>query len=183
MTDKIANAFEAAARSLRTIVAPVVDENDSLAAEQLRVVVGILDFYRDRIGYEYPRKAYELSVYCTLAERLLGEFPTTSAGLAAALTSARAVADRPLADYSALDRAVSELTREIGEFTHAAWADGVGIGIAAGRIVLTESHRLIDLRRSWFLPQGGDPDPDTVLPLASLLALESEDLTASISEE
>lgn len=183
MADKIANAFDAAARSLRTMVAPVVDENDSLASEQLRVVAGMLDFYRDRIAYEYPRKAYELSVYCTLADRLLREFPDAAAGLADALRTARAVADQPLAEYAALDHAVSELTREIGTFTHAAWDHDAGTGAAVGRLVLGESRRLTDLRRSWFLPQGGDPAPDSVVPLASLLALESEHLTVSIPQE
>lgn len=172
MVNKSANTFDAAARSLRMTVTPALGESNSLAAEQVRVIAGVLDFYRDRAHHEYPRKQYEFRTYLALAERLSGYEKvdrTARSLLADALENARRTDRLAVPEYGQLDRATDELTRAIAGIIRSARTTDPATGAEVSRIVLEHSRPLVELQRSWFLPQGVDPDPHTVPPLRSLL--------------
>ncbi len=123
MVNKSANTFDAAARSLRMTVTPALGESNSLAAEQVRVIAGVLDFYRDRAHHEYPRKQYEFRTYLALAERLSDHEKVDHAArslLADALENARRTDLLAVPEYGQLDRATDELTRAIAGIVRSA---------------------------------------------------------------
>ena len=172
MVNKSANTFGAAARSLRTTVTPALGESNSLAAEQVRVIAGVLDFYRDRAQHEYPRKLYEFRTYLALAERLSGYLDVDRDArslLVDALEQARATDRLAVPEYGQLDRATDELTRAIAGIVRSARSTDPDTGAEISRLVLDHSRPLVEMQRSWFLPQGVDPDPAAVPPLRSLL--------------
>ncbi|MFC9553415.1 hypothetical protein ACFTWF_21425 [Rhodococcus sp. NPDC056960] len=172
MVNKSANTFDAAARSLRTTVTPALGESNSLATEQVRVIAGVLDFYRDRAHHEYPRKLYEFRTYLALAERLSGYREVDHEArslLKDALEDARTTDRLTVPEYGQLDRATDELTRAIAGIVRSARSTDPDLGAEVSRIVLDHSRPLVEMQRSWFLPQGVDPDPAAVPPLCSLL--------------
>ena len=180
MVNKSANTFDAAARSLRMTVGPALGNSNSLAAEQVRVITGVLDFYRDRAHHEYPRKSYEFRVYLVLAERLstyAAEHAARSR-LADALAEAHAAEQLAVPEYGLLDRVTDELTRAISEFVRSARTFDSAVGAEVSRLVLEHSRPLIEMQRSWLLPQGVDPDPDAVPPLRSLLEVQASTIRA-----
>ncbi|WP_213576008.1 hypothetical protein [Rhodococcus sp. USK13] len=171
MVNKSANTFEAASRSLRLTVTPALGGSNSLAAEQVRVITGVLDFYRDRAQYEYPRKLYEFRTYRVLAECLSCYDVEHGARvrLADVLEEAYAAEQVAIPEYGLLDRVTDSLTRAISDFVRSAHTSDSGIFAEVSRLVLDHSRPLVEMQRSWFLPQGVDPDPDAVPPLSSLL--------------
>ncbi len=176
MVNKSANTFDAAARSLRTMVAPALGESNSLAGEQVRVIAGVLDFYRDRAHHEYPRKLYEFRTYLALAERLSGyggiDLDSRSL-LTDALDEAHSTATLAVPEYGHLDRVTDELTRAIAEMVRSARTADPAMGAEVSRVVLEHSRPLVEMQRSWFLPQGVDPDPVAVPSLSSLLGTQT----------
>ena len=181
--DVTENGLRAAVKALTDVVAPAIDRNDPLAAEQLRLVVDYLQFVRNRLDLLYDRDRFELQHNLAMARTLkvLGAPLTkgTASQLETAISEggevqARVGASMPALKTAsaALAAAVRDLIREAGSFEP----------MVRGKIencVLQASEERITFERAWYLPLGFEPAPQELAPLAQILADAASDAVRS----
>ena len=175
MADHTINALSAAARALDEVIFDAVDAGHPLAREQTRLVSKYLKLLQSRLEYAYDRNRFELSHYTDLAGDLLADAGTLSPAIAAALGLAaeegRRLRDLPGARAPDLQAAAQRLAAIITALIRtAADADPVLRGRVEAAVLLS-SKSLLDAQRAWFLPQGWEPDPTVVPPIAGAFAL------------
>ena len=170
MMDFTDNTLGAAKKALTDVIGPAVDENDALAAEQLRLVIEYLDFVQRRTDDIYTHVRADLMhaiIVASKIQRELGESNTVDT-LASTIDAAKEL----LLDSGARQDELKSMTLNLNEaLTNLirGLADGDAIVRSSiQRIVLAESSDIIEYERAWFLPFGFDPEPAKAQSLGSL---------------
>ena len=174
MANHADNDFRAAAKALMDVVAPAIDPQNPLARQQLKLVVDWLDFYRSRLPYNQDRERLELAVQLGSARAIASAAPADAvSALGAAIEAADVVharlGPRPVevrAVTARLEDEISALVRRSPGFAEPARR-------SIERIVVRDAKTLLDAQRAWFLPQGIEPDPDTLPPLEHALRIRT----------
>lgn len=185
MADHTGTALLAAARALDEVVAPALDGRNPLAAEQLRLVSGVLAFVEQRVDYHYARSRFELLHYLRVAGTLRQHADACPPIIADALKRATAAASRLEADRCArtqdLHAATADLAAAISALVRAAGrADGT-TARHVHAVVTAASRDFVDAQRAWFLPQGFEADPARLPSIDT--ALHGPARTTTTSEE
>ena len=164
MPDYTDNSFRAAIKALEDVVTPALDPSNPLAAEQLRLVTGLLRFLGERRGALPAYEAAELAWYAELAEALADVLPGEGQELRAAAESARGIEpDRVAAATSHLATLASQTVRDAASGDEATRRK-------VERTVVEMSGDFLDLKRAWFMPFGFEAAPDGRPSLEGLLA-------------
>lgn len=174
MADSADNALRACIKALTETIAPALDPKDPLAGEQLRLVLGFLSFFRQRMPLMHAREAFELQHALGLAQRLCDDARHLSPELAAALEQAikqgLAVQQHPEPGLDALRNAAARLAAATSTLVRlCASATDAERATRVQRTVLDASRAWLDLRRAWFAPQGFEIHPDQVPVLDQVL--------------
>ena len=180
MADHTINALNAAARALDEVIFDAVDPGHPLAREQTRLVSKYLKLLHSRLEYAYDRNRFELSHYTDLAADLLADAGMLSPAIATAIGSAveegRRLRDLPGARAPALQAAAQRLAAIIAALIRTAASADPALRRRIEAAVLVASKSLLDAQRSWFLPQGWEPDPAVVPPIEGAFALPQRPL-------
>lgn len=173
MADHSLNALRAAARAMEEVVLPAIDAQHPLAREQAGLVLRSLRLFEQRLDDAFQRNRFELARACELGRALLAPSFAVSPAITEALRAAVATGQGLLESTSARPSALQAATGALGQVTTALLrtlaAARPEASRQAGRLVLEQSGAWLDMQRAWFLPQGWEPDPSAVPPLATLL--------------
>jgi hypothetical protein len=155
------NALGASIRALEEVVAPALDPADPLAAEQLVLVIDNLKFLRERLDFLHDRERFDLHHHLKLAHAVSEDVALDDEIEAAAALLSNAAARTPELrnGAAALAAALRTAVREADEETRS----------RIERTIVAGSRERIEADRAWHLPQGFDPDPGSVPPLAAAL--------------
>lgn len=178
MKDHSENTLRAAIKSLRDTVAPAVDPTDPQAAEQLRLTIDFLDFLRTRLYDVHARHRYELEHQMIVARSLLGDAHHVSDRAGDAMIRALSAAAAAHADAAThtrdLQAASDVLWGSVRSLVREAATAPEEVQERISAQVLSGMEPLVELESSWYLPFGFEPDPESVAPLADLLAGPSD---------
>lgn len=173
MADHTDNALRASIKALNDVVLPALDPADPLAMEQLRLVASFLEFLRGPLPYLHGRNRFELSAYLELGRRLLPEARLCSAEVVASLESGiaagAALLMRADASIDAMQSATAELSAAISALVRVVASADDAVRHRVEQAVVSASKPLLDMERSWALPQGFELDAASLPPLASAL--------------
>ncbi len=166
-------AIHAIVKSLTDAVLPAVDPNNKLAVEQLQLSIGLLSMIEQRLPLEFRFDCDELRRLLDFADELkkhgagsaaLAEFSAAAEAGADVLRRAQAGPDQVLA-------AVRRLRATGAALAAAAYRDGSpGQRTAVMKTVLSMSEEQLLRDRAWVSPQGWEPLPEAVPPIAELLS-------------
>ena len=152
-------------KALSDNVVPAVDPQDSVAKEQLNLVIATLTMVRNR-----------LPIQRRFIRRLLEDEIALAAEVAAAIDDgadlkARAdAASAALADPELEAHELEDVRAELAGLTVAKIAAAGQAGLASiAPIVLRASKAPLDRFRSWCIASGFEPDPSAVAPIETLL--------------
>lgn len=176
--DYTRNTMRAAIAALDAVITPAVDSaGQAQAMEQVRLVTDYLRFAEQRMHLVGDREDTQLRAADELADRLGGD----AGGLAAAaqLESARRHAESALADRSCGSavrrRATADLEAALRLVVLEAEKTADGRRRRVETAVLEATKRQIAADRSWLLPLGFDPAPETVPPVSVALGVAACD--------
>ena len=154
----------AALRAMKDVVAPAIPPEQEVAAEQARIVMGVLSLLRQRVAFESARSLRELQIAVELAEQVVSVL-SNPAALKAALEAARQNSDNAMNDKKrdAVRRSLlsSVATSIDGEHNREAKDRLL-------RVVLDVSAKQTSLTRAWSIPSGFEPASSDVDPLIAL---------------
>lgn len=172
--DEITNALNSLRHALENIVAPAVDVNDPIAAEQLVSGVRYLDFVIARIDQIHERERFELIHAVGVAKGVATHIDHGSASSATdlgdALDAAVQAGALALADPAAPTTHIRECTAELRSQVRSALVAGdAHVAERAREAVMRDAATYAEFERAWYLPLGFDPAPDEVPPLEELL--------------
>ena len=177
--DVTENGLRAAVKALTDVVAPAIDRNDPLAAEQLRLVVEYLQFVRSRLDMLYDRDRFELQHNLSMARKLNALGATlskeTASQLEAAISEGAGVQARVGASMPALKTASAALAAAVRDLIREAGAFEPAVRGEIENCVLEASEERITFERAWYLPLGFEPAPQELAPLAQILADAASD--------
>lgn len=164
--DHSTNTLTAAIKSLTDAVAPAVDQDDPLAAQQLALVVDFLGFLRDRVPYLHGRAVIGLRRSIGLADQVRSEVEQIDGALAAELGEALQEGRRRLSEATVSDEQLEEaaawLDAVLREALRAAPAGPPAARVTLERAVLADHAQAAAFERAWYLPLGFDPRPEDV---------------------
>jgi len=151
-------------KALRDVVAPALDPNNRLAAEQLGLSLATLGMVQARLPLLQEATRRELANAIDVAKAAA---EAGASGLDAALGAGRATLSDPGASAAALtarkrallDATSAALNRDESPVTRR----------AIDRAVLSASKAQCDLARAWCLSAGFEPDPHEVPPLETAI--------------
>lgn len=173
MLDHTDNTLAAAIKALDEVVAPAIDHANPLATEQLTLVVDALRVLRERVDHLPARHRFELGQHVASARLLAPDAATASEptrrALDAAITRGAAALQDPDATTGELREAAARVAAVITALVRE--SDGLDPDVRR-RIetaVVTAAETQIEVDRAWHLPQGFDPEPDSVPPLERVL--------------
>jgi hypothetical protein len=148
-------------KALSDTIAPAVDKSDPLAAEQVKLAIGYIEFVRKRLDHLHGRERFDLKHYITLGEGFLqdGLSGDTAAGLTDVLLPAKALVDDPTAGTADLRAAALELGHRVAGVVQAAPDLDSSLAARIRSRVLTASEEKILFERHWYAPMGFDPTP------------------------
>jgi hypothetical protein len=173
MADHTDNGIRSAIKALREVIAPAVDPADPLATEQVRLVADFLELLGERLDLLVDRQRYEIAYYAALGDALAADAercaPAKAAELAAAVDDGRALLARPDARAPELKSAGARAATAVAEVVRAAPGGDADVARRIRRTVVERSRPWLDMQRAWFLPQGFEPDPTALPPLALAL--------------
>ncbi len=175
MADHTENTLRAASKALSDVVAPSLDPNDPLAAEQLNLVAEYIGFVRDRIDDLYERERFELRHALQMLDAIDGAELPLDDEVSSAINVARATARYHLTTVGVTTPELRAAAQDVREVITAVIRASVELKdetrVAISRIVIDESADILQFERSWNLPFGFDPEPQTVLGLSDALRL------------
>jgi len=153
-----------ALRAMKDVVAPAIPQDQGVAAEQARMVIGVLSLFRRRVSFENARSLKELEIAVELAEHVVLVLSNPGA-LKAALEAARQGSDNAMNDKrrDAVRRSLLSCvaTSIDGERNREAKDQLL-------RVVLDISAKQTSLARAWSMPSGFEPTSSDVDPLIAL---------------
>ncbi|RJF89415.1 hypothetical protein D3874_22590 [Oleomonas cavernae] len=168
-----------AIKAMKDVVIPAIAPDNSLAVEQGRLVVGMLALMAHQLPLQFAFDRDELARLLVCADRL-DQATAACAGLAAArgsldacrgeaATLLRACAFEPadlLDVVQRLKRTVAGLVDTAAEIAEPA------VFAAIGAAILDQSREQLIRDRALMAPQGWEPDPAALPPIADLLATD-----------
>ena len=153
-----------ALRAMQDVVAPAIPVERGVAAEQARMVIGVLSLLQQRVSFEGARSIMELEIAIELAEQITPVLSDPGA-LKAALEAARRGGGDAMNDKkrdairkSLLSCLAASIDRE----------DDLDARAQLLRIVLQVSCKQTSLARAWSMPSGFEPASSDVDPLVAL---------------
>lgn len=167
-------------KSMTDVVLPAVDQNNKLAQEQARLIMGTLGLMARQLSVQFRFDCDELARLVEFSGELQG-LAQGGQGTAAARTAlatsaeaARAVLDRALAGPDEVEHAVRELRAATGAVVTSVHHDGdaaAQAGVQKAVVDMSKEQLLRD--RSLLLTQGWEPDPQAVPSIESLLGISA----------
>lgn len=154
----------AALRAMKEVVVSAIPQDQGTAAEQARMVIGVLSLLQQRVSFEGARSRKELEIAFDLAELLVPVLSDPRA-LKAELEAARQDSDGVMNDKKRDAVRRSLLT------CVATSIDNEGNREAKDRllrVVLNVSSRQTSLTRAWSMPSGFEPASTSADPLIAL---------------
>lgn len=180
--DHTDNALRAAVKALDDVIRPALDPSNALAVEQAKLVSAYLRLCLERLPYLYDRNRFEVGHYLEMAEALVGRVANAPERVIQALDDAieagRAVLTRPGARIPELQEAAEHLAAAISALVRLVDGDADAQAMVE-KTVLQLSRSYIDAQRSWFLPQGWEPDPSAVPDIGQALHLPPHKASAA----
>lgn len=154
----------AALRAMKEVVAPAIPQEQGVAAEQARVVIGVLSLLRKRVSFESVRSLKELEIAVDLAEQVTGVLSNPGA-LKAELEAARQNSSDAMNDKKrdAVKRSLLACVATSIDDEHDREAKNRLL-----RAVLEISAKQTSLARAWSMPSGFEPASSDVDPLIAL---------------
>lgn len=167
--ETIDNDLRGVVKALSDVVQPALDPADPLAGEQLRLAISYLDFLRSRLDFTGSRRRFELRDNLELAKALARLKEGLSAVLYEALELAVFEGEQLLAssmeDAEEARSAAAKLAAAIRLIVRESATGPAEFRDAVEKTVLNRSEERIMFERAWFLPVGGDRQPEEVRPL------------------
>ena len=155
----------AALRAMKDVVAPAIPPEQGVAAEQARLVIGVLSLMQQRVSFEGQRSLKELEIAVALAEEVVSVLSNPSA-LKSELEAARQGLDDLMNDKerdavrkSLLACVASSIDSE----------DNSEAKDSLLRVVLKVSSKQTALARAWAMPSGFEPASSDADPLIALI--------------
>jgi hypothetical protein len=163
-------------KSMKDNVLPAIDPNNKLAAEQGKLILGMLNVMSQRmhLEYRYDRDELERLIgFAALLHRQPERGPDTKAALqalASVMARAANVLDRAKAEPSELVDAIKTLRANAGAVVQAICAEGDPESKEAVREgVLANAKEQLLRERSWLVMQGWEADPSELPPIEGLI--------------
>ncbi|MCL4183038.1 MAG: hypothetical protein KJ011_06280 [Burkholderiaceae bacterium] len=170
--DHTAVGLRAAIRALSDVVAPALDPGHAQARDQLRLSIEYLEFVLQRLDLLHERTAFELRQHLAMAQdvhaAIEGLDLACGTELAAAIERVQR-APQHASPLQTLKAATADLAGAVSSVVREAPAFDEAVRQRIERRVLRASQARIAFERSWYLPQGLDPDPHEVRPLPEVL--------------
>jgi len=157
--------ISAALRAMKDVVAPAIPAEQGVAAEQARIVMGVLSLLQQRVSFEGARSRKELELAVAMAEEVasvLSDPGALQAELEAARSSSADVLNDKTCDAvrrSLLSCVAMSIDSE----------DNPEARNQLLRIVLGASAEQTSLTRAWSSPSGFEPAPADGDPLIAVL--------------
>ena len=155
----------AALRAMKEVVAPAIPPEQGVAAEQARMVIGVLSLLQQRVSFEGQRSLKEMEIAVELAEHVASVLSDPGA-LKAELEAARQDLDDEMNDKErdAVRRSLlSCLASSIDSEDNREAKDKLL------RVVLNVSSKQTSLTRAWSMPSGFEPASTDADPLIALM--------------
>ncbi|MFF3572662.1 hypothetical protein [Nocardia jiangxiensis] len=170
MTDHSENSLGAVVKSLRDIVGPAVDPVDPLAQEQLALSIGYLEFLRDRLAHVHTRARFELDHHRRIARSVLEIVSDAEIanGLRSSVRAGEQAARDADGETHAIERATAAIAADLRTVLRADLQPPVQEEVE--RAVMAAMPERVEFERSWYLPMGFDPAPDSAQPLVEFIA-------------
>ena len=172
MSDQSENAFLAAIKALREVVAPAVDRTNPLAVEQLRLVVMFLEFQLERRDLVRKLEWTELRISVVLGEAvaccLSSHDPLFAGRLTDLVTQGQAgllATGAPANHWQALS---SDILNAVSEAVLALAEGNPPVRQALETLVLNHAGAILELKRTWFLSFGFEARPEALPSLAQV---------------
>lgn len=164
-------------KAMRDVVLPALDPTHSLAQEQARLCMGLLDLLARQLPMQFRFDIDELGRLAGLADALVETVSAAAPGegavqaMQAGAQTARDVLRRAQADPAEVVDAVRALRASTSALVQAVCATPSNVAIGAVERLVFDAGREQLLRdRSWLLAQGWEPNPDAIPPIETLLA-------------
>ena len=154
----------AALRAMKDVVVPAIPADQGGAAEQARLVIGVLSLLQQRVSFEGARSRKELEIAVELAEQIVSVLSNPGA-LKAELDAARDASDETIGDKgrdSIRKSLLACLASSIDNESDREAKDQLL------RAVLSVSSKQNSLTRAWSTPAGFEPasaEGDPLIPL------------------
>jgi hypothetical protein len=169
--------IQAIIKAMTEDVLPALDQTNQLAMQSAQLTIGTLALLVQHLPLEYRYDCDELQRLLDAAQMLRARLAGTRGiegaveALEQASRSGSDVLARALADPAEVVSAVRDLRSAGARAVRAAYQEGTeGVQKAVESIVLAMSKEQLIRDRSWLLMQGWEPDPQSVPPIAQLLA-------------
>lgn len=152
-------------KAMIDVVLPAVEQENKLAQEQARLIIGTLQLVAKRLPIAYRYDRDELDRYVQLARELLAKVGGTVAGPAVAELEKLAargsdVLDRARAEPAELESAAFELRGSVSELIRQTRATGnPEVRAAVWQLVLAASKTELDRERALVVEMGFETDP------------------------
>lgn len=163
-------------KAMTDVVLPAVDPQNKLAQEQARLIIGMLGLMAKQLPLQFHFDCDELARLVEFSRQLQctasGGAETRASLLAVAASGAHAGAllERAKADPQEIEHAVRALRTTTGAAIAAVYRDGDAAcqsRVQAAVLAMSKEQLLRD--RSWLLPQGWEPAPESVPTIETLL--------------
>lgn len=173
MADYSDNSLLSSIKALEHAVLPALDPTDPLAGEQLRLVMGLLKFFRARMDLVYPRQMFELFHSLDLARQVAGDARLLSDEIAQrldlAIASGTELKQQPLPRAADVRAASAELAACTSALVRLAAPGDPVVRQRVERAVMQGSKRWVDMQRAWFAPHGFELRPGELPALDQVL--------------
>lgn len=163
-------------KAMTDVVLPAVDQDNKLAQEQTRLVIGMLQLTASRLPMMYRFDCDELSRSLALADTLqkqakeLSDISQSLHALAISTESGQDVLARALAEPAELEAANFDLREKISALITAIYATNAGRKLQHIGTTVTEHAKEQLLRdRAFLISQGWEPDPKSIPAIETLI--------------
>lgn len=174
MKNSTQNVLAACMKSTQDVIAPALAESSSLEQEQAGLLVAQLRFLAERVDLLGESDRFQLAHDVELGERCLDvleegvleeEWTAWCGRLRRAVQHGRSLLAHGPSGRSEFGEAAGEVRAIVSRVTRHLRALDPVTQEQLRRIVFEAGAALVEFKRSWFAPQGWDPQPETIRPL------------------
>ncbi len=158
-------------KTLQDVILPVLDEQQQVAQEQLKLAIGFLNIMAQNGPMQFAFDADELRRLTALA-KALSEVVEGNEASTLAIAAAEAVCDNIGVDPAEIVAVTRQLRIGVSEMiAHAHAQENKALDATVSGLVNDFSRVQLDRDRAWVLPMGFENGQDAVPPIASQLGL------------